>query len=60
MSQNNRPNYFILLDLNQNKPWSEKEFQQALKKKKVEWIKLRNHPTKKKRDSKIFGDDSRY
>lgn len=55
MSQNNRPNYFILLDLDPNKPWSEEEFKQVLKKKKAEWTKLRNHPTKKREVQKYLG-----
>jgi hypothetical protein len=54
MSQANRPNYFILLDLDPNKSWSEAEFQQALKKKKAEWTKLRNHPTKKREPQKYL------
>jgi hypothetical protein len=47
MSVINRPNYFILLELDPQKPWSEEEYNQALKNKKTEWTKQFNHPQKK-------------
>lgn len=46
MTTNNRPNYFILLDLDPKKPWSDAEFEKALKEKKEEWNKKVNHPQK--------------
>jgi len=47
MSESIRPNYFILLGIDPEEPWSEVEFAKILTTRKAEWTKLRNHPTKK-------------
>lgn len=47
MSDIERPNYFVLLELDPKKPWSEEEFQKALKAKKIDWTKKSNDPRPK-------------
>jgi molecular chaperone DnaK len=42
-----RPNFFELLDIDPQQPWSDEVFQAALKAKKVEWTKKSNDPRPK-------------
>ncbi len=44
MEQPQRPNYYDLLDLNPDAPWSAAAFQDQLTRKKAEWTRGRNHP----------------
>ena len=39
-----RPNYFELLELDPDAPWSEAAFLAQLDRKKAEWTRGRNHP----------------
>ena len=44
MSKPSRPNFFQLLELDPNKPWSDSEFKQVLKKKQAEWTTKTKNP----------------
>jgi hypothetical protein len=43
-TQPKRPNYFLLLELDPDAPWSDPIFEQALKSRMAEWTRRRNHP----------------
>ena len=44
MIDQSRPNFFLLLEIDPEKSWSDSEFQKVLKKKQAEWTKKSKHP----------------
>lgn len=44
LTDNTKPNFFILLDLNPDDPWDQAKFEQALRAKKNEWSRQSGRP----------------
>ncbi|MBO3459015.1 zinc ribbon domain-containing protein [Aetokthonos hydrillicola Thurmond2011] len=44
MTENSRPNFFILLDIDPTQPWSDFSFQEKLDLKRAEWTKKAKNP----------------
>jgi Double zinc ribbon len=47
MSDPSRPNFFVLLEIDPTKQWSDEDFQAALKAKRIDWTKKSNDPRPK-------------